>query len=251
MKSVVRRLAIAFLSLTLLPVAWGSPITITTVGDSNSWTVRWNDGSQTFTGPGFQVFGHDISLTSTSFAGGATVGGGSTANWNGVWFAWMTFDLPANALSPILSIFEFWSDDRSVIYLNGVPIADRLVDTGAPHIAGLGRIYDQLTGSGYSEHNFANTVPVSVSGDLFVLGGANTLLVITNNTGVLSLTEPARTFQHATDDRTSFRLSGSVTYLELQEEIPEPSTWISFGSGLIALGWHGWRRHRNAGARRA
>jgi hypothetical protein len=230
----VNRIFLSFAALLVGP-AWGNPINISTEQNASAWTVSWFDGNQFRTGPGMQVFGTDLSFTSTSFANGVGVGGSSDyTNWNGVWFAALTFDLPSNALAPILSISRFWSDDRTVLFLNGVPIADRLVDTGSS-LSGLGRIYDLLNSTNYTSYQYNNLFSTNVTSNLNI-GGTNTLLAITNNVGEQSLTKAASTFRSPTDDRTAFRLAGEVTYEEALFPTPEPGTLLFTGLALASLG---------------
>jgi hypothetical protein len=239
----MRTLALCLMGfLCMIGVASAGTIPFTTVNNASAWTVQWSDGTNTYTGNPFNMFtpsNTDISFTSTSFRpslndppGPASLVGGatSTGNWNGVWIATFVFSLPAGFFDPSLAIDQLFTDDRMVIFLNGTPVADRVVDVQSQTPSGPGTIYTSLTGSTNQAHNFQNLSSYLITNPSLFQVGLNTISVIVNNTGNNGLNTVPTNFV-SDSDRSAIRIEGLISF----QEVPEPATLAMFGAGLLAL----------------
>ena len=154
-------------------------------------------------------FGTDITVTSTAFSNGTFLPGGSLAQFDGFWTAKYTFFLPYGATNISLVYSNLIADDRAVFTLNGVALGA----TGTQTSSGLTQGYMVFTDGGPLQTYYFSGPDGTVSGSAtsgFIVGGANNLEAIVNNTraGVAGTTLRTLT----TTDGTTFRVKGAVSY---------------------------------------
>ena len=77
---------------------------------------------------------------------------GSTARFNGVWAATFAFDVPLGATNVTLDIDSFEVDDRAVLYLNGVAIAEQWIGPYGEGDVNGKFAYGGLTGTPVAEN---------------------------------------------------------------------------------------------------
>lgn len=188
--------------------------------------------------PGFTTTG--ISLTSTAETNGTFVSGGSFANFTGFWTADFRFFLPSDASAVSLVYSNLYADDRTVLMLNGTPIASAGIIAGHNNPTG-GPDGFMTFSQGGALVNWTFPGPDgSVSGTTtsgFVLGGFNTLEAVINNThtGIYGATD---TFGGGPNDQTILALSGAISF------VPEPSGFAVAMLGLACFRLKTWRARR-------
>lgn len=154
-------------------------------------------------------YGTEISVTSTAFSNGTFLPGGSLAQFDGFWTAKCAFFLPYGATNISLVYSNLTADDRAVFMLNGVAIGA----TGTQTTSGGSPGYMVFTDGGPLESYYFSGPDATVNGSAtsgFIVGGANVLQAIVNNTrdGVAGSTLRTLT----TTDGTTFRVKGAVSY---------------------------------------
>jgi len=161
-----------------------------------------------------------LSVTSDGTAQGTPVTGLSLASFDGYWVADYSFVLPPDATNPSLAISNFFADDRSILTLNGVVIANTGVNG-----PGAGSMVES-DGSAPVAFTFTNTSSDTVASD-FVLGGVNSLEVVVNNTGGGIAADLA---DLGPSNGTNFGLNAALSYDSASVPLP-----ASFGSGLVTM----------------
>jgi hypothetical protein len=171
------------------------------------------------------VPGNKIAVTSNQIDTGTFMPGGSLANFTGFWTGSYLFYLPGNATDVQFQYSKYYTDDRSVMTLNGAIIDS----TGLP-VNGLyagSMVFTE--GGALQPYTFHGPNDGTLSGTVssgFNLGGMNTVTVIVNNTGqgvVGGLTSLAW------NDGSDFSLEGTITY------VPEPSFAVLSLLGLSLI----------------
>jgi hypothetical protein len=241
---LIKTAALLLLTCGVLTHALAGVIPVTTVNNSNSWTTQWSDGTVTYSGNPFNVFSPDftdVSITKTSYfpanPGDLLGGAAGLGNWNGVWVSTFSFFLPQGTSNFSLNLNTLFTDDKLVFFLNGTPVADRLVQGAS---AGPGMLNSSLTGNTNTAYTFANQSSYTINNQaLFLVGQLNTLVAIVNNTGAPSAMSTARTLAAPTQDRTAFRVEGLVVFTD---PVPEPATVSLIGGGLLAVALLGRRK---------
>jgi hypothetical protein len=155
-------------------------------------------------------YGTEISVTSTAFSNGTFLPGGSLAQFDGFWTATCAFFLPYGATNISLVYSNLTADDRAVLMLNGVAIGA----TGTQTASGGTQGYMVFTDGGPLESYYFSGPDATVNGSAtsgFIVGGANILKAIVNNTRDGVAGTVLRTL--TTTDGTTFRVKGAVSYL--------------------------------------
>lgn len=158
-----------------------------------------------------------ISITSNGYSTGTFATGGSTALFNGFWYADQKFALPSNATSVSLAFSGFMGDDRVVLQLNGTTVGDFFLNgvEANPPLTGPG-----LMSFPPGPPDTAFTFTGKSSGTIltgFSLGGVNDLRIIVNNTNAHVL--DASTTPFSSTDATHAQLVATVSY-----SVPEPAS---------------------------
>jgi hypothetical protein len=143
--------------------------------------------------------------------------GGNLANFNGFWYADLTFPLPGDATDVSLSFSGLTGDDRAVLQLNGTNIGD-YTNGGNP---GTG-VMSFPPGPPDVPFAFVEQASGTVTSG-FLLGTNNILRLVVNNTYSTALSAHTRSFGFG--DGTAAYLVATVTY-----SVPEPDPF-----GLIAF----------------
>ena len=139
---------LVLLALLLAATAFASPaVTVST--SSGVWQLT-NVGSTTTGLPAAYSVAGGISITATSYctvvstACSQTSGVAGGATFDGFWAAQTTFTLPSGSSAASLTINNFYTDDRAVLYINGVAITGvtwsnaTAPNTGVVYTAGVG-----------------------------------------------------------------------------------------------------------------
>jgi hypothetical protein len=185
---------------------------------TNPWLIT---GAGASASPAFDVLsGNNISLTNNVLETGTFIPGGSLANFNGFWYADLSFVIPANATNISLNFTNLNGDDRVVLQLNGSNIGNYFLNASP----GTG-VMSFPPGPPDKPFTFTNqTSGIVTSG--FLLGQNNDLRLIVNNTDSSALTAQTFTFQNS-GDGTEAGLVGAVTY-----SIPEPTSVALIITGM-------------------
>ena len=121
MKAFRSLIAAVTLGSAMVPAMAFTPIDVST--DNPGWQARYAGG----TGPalrfsaGCQVTSC-LSISSTGFADGQFVGGGTAADFDGRWTATLDFVVPASPGGARLDLQLYGVDDRATYRLNGKPL---------------------------------------------------------------------------------------------------------------------------------
>lgn len=181
--------------------ASGAAIDIGTASNASSWRIT---GAGAIEAPAMQVL-DNISISDNGFSTGTFVEGGSPEDFNGFWYADVTFFLPATATNIQLMFSDLWADDRVVLQLNGTDIGNFFLLT----TPGTGVI---ALPPGPPDVAFTFTHQTSgVVSSGFLIGQDNVVRMIVNNTGWSNLAAPTCGFKSTTDN-TAAGLIGTVTY---------------------------------------
>jgi hypothetical protein len=166
-----------------------------------------------------------ISITNNSMQNGIYIGGGSTSDFTGVWFADFMFFLPGDAINVVLNFSGLVADDRAVLQLNGSDIGNEAL--GGP---GLGLMNFGAGDNLYTFSAGANSGIVTVG---FNVGGLNTVRLLVNNTGT-GRTGSTQGFTTA-GDGTATGLAGTVSFES--STVPEPGSFSFILLGIAPLAW--------------
>jgi PEP-CTERM motif len=201
-----------------------STINVSTGGNASAWSVLAGAGGS---GTPFDT-GSGNSITSNTTITGTTLPGANIASWNGFGQATLNFSLPSDAISVSLAISNLGADDRMVMRLNGINVADRFVFGGG----GAG-MFD--FGAGDVPYTFTGNTSFLINSG-FVIGGVNQLVIYFNNTGSSDRSAPTHGFVNNTDG-VDWSETGTVTFSE-SSPVPEPASWtmLGLGAGLLAVG---------------
>ena len=139
-----------------------------------------------------------IAITENALQTGEFAEGGILELFNGFWVAQNDFFLPEAAINILLEFEGFFANDRGRAFLNDIEFGN--VD----HL-------DQ-TGLGFFKHTEdGNDEPFTFSGTTsgvvttgFLPGQINTLKILVNNTGQISILAPTMTFDGVNDATTAF-----------------------------------------------
>jgi len=206
----------AFLSISTSARAGLTNVNLSTAGNASAWVVT---GGGAVNAPAFQPDSYDISLTSNAFRTGTFATGGSSASFNGFWYADSDFFIPAGATSISLLFSGLRADDRAVLQLNGTDLGDYFQNSGYsnPPLTGLGVMSFP---PGPPDISFVFTgISSGIVTSGFNIGGMNDLRLVINNTSLGVLTQPTQTFATNTDG-TAVGLTASLTYTT----VPEPAS---------------------------
>ncbi len=174
-----------------------------------------------------------ISITSNALRTGTFADGGELNTFNGFWIARNEFFIPNDASNITLTFSDFYANDRGLLRLNGVEIGN--VD----HRDGTGNGLFKYSQSG-ADQPFVFTGLTDGSVDSgFLFGQNNSLEILVNNTGEISISAPTRTFDSDGDATTAF-LDASVTFTA----IPEPTSGIPIAGVALAMAISRRRRYR-------
>lgn len=181
----LRAMAVSSLLAGLALTAAAQSATIDVSTSNPAWQASYAGGS----GPAFRYpcpIHTCISISSTGFGDGVFVGGGTAAQFDGVWSGTLDFVLPAGGRAVRMELTLHGADDRATLYLNGKPLLTQFL------------VY---SGSSISY--------VAEDPSLFVIGGRNQLAVrVANNPNHPS--GPGLPLQFV-GDGTAFSMSGSVS----------------------------------------
>ncbi len=159
-----------------------------------------------------------LSVTSNESESGTFLPGGTLSQFNGIWYADFSFNLPQGAAGVSLSFSNLTADDRVVLMLNATAIGDYFLNGGNlnPPLTGTG-VFDLFSGP----ESYTYTATTSGTITTGFLTGANDLRLYVNNTGTQNLTAAAQTFT-SSGDGTSVGVLGNITYS--MTTVPEPES---------------------------
>lgn len=125
MKPIRSLIAAVAMGSALLPALAFTPIEIST--DNPDWQAHYAGGD----GPAFRYSAgcrvtSCLSISSTGFADGQFVGGGTAAAFDGRWTATLDFVVPASPGGARLDLQLYGVDDRATYRLNGKPLLVQL-----------------------------------------------------------------------------------------------------------------------------
>jgi hypothetical protein len=240
--SIAKVAALWFLVLAANETALAvTVVNLGTPGNAASWLITGGGASMA---PAFQVLCDStapgcISPSSNGNSTGTLISGFLVSN-SSFWYADNTFSIPAGATGISLSFSGLVGDDRVVLQLNGANIGNFCCAGGLT--AGDGIM--SFNGSTYvNPFDFTNTVSGTVTSG-FVVGGANTLRLVENNTfGGTNSSALDRNF--APNDNENASVVASVTYnaplSPPPPAMPAPSSFVLLGAGMAVLtGWMTW-----------
>lgn len=208
----------------LLIPALRSNGTLVDLGTANAgnWLIT---GAGATAAPAKQVTGtSEISLTDDSLRGGNFITGGSSAAFTGLWYADRHFFIPSNATGISLTFSLLRGDDRLVLQLNGVVLADYFLNATDPNSprTGVG-VMEIPPSTSDTPFTFTGVTAGTITSGLLT-GADNDLRIVVNNTHSSVLTSPTITY-NGPGEGTWASLNASVSY------VPEPGA-----IGVIAAG---------------
>ena len=201
-----------------------------------------------------------MSLSSDGGSGGALIPGlypADLVGWNGVWFAYTTFYLPADALFPRIDVeprplhslpdSRYATDDRATLQLNrmdpcaGMNGAGWMYERDYGPIAG--QMNTQMSGSDLHPCFFQNSDHMtidSIHGATFWFGHLNFLGLWVNNTGTFDPNAPSQPF--GSTDLTYAAFDASVSYyIDTGTSVPEPHVFWLVLTGVGLMSARRWR----------
>lgn len=202
--------AVAAASLVAMaPAQAFTPINVSTANPG------WQASYASFSGPAYRYStgcpqADCLSISSTGYADGSFVGGGTASDFTGRWTARLAFDVPYSDAGVQLNLQLHGVDDIATFSLNGVPLITQHRQDGP------------------------SGATLAVTGGPLLNGGTNVLTVDVVNAPFFGL-EPVG-FQFL-GDGTAVSFSGTVA------AVPEPGTWALMAGGV---GWLLARRLRGA-----
>ena len=180
------------------PFSVADNVDLGTAGNNIDWLVT---GGGATNAPSFQTNANQtggVSVTSNAFNSGTFVPGGSLASFNGFWTAENTFNIPASATSVSLTFSGFFANDRGRLFLNGNEIGN--VD----HLGATGNGVFRMVENGSDDpFTFTNITNGTINSG-FLLGQANVLTIVVNNTGEASISASTMTFKTGSDATNAF-----------------------------------------------
>ncbi|SHJ35425.1 PEP-CTERM protein-sorting domain-containing protein [Malonomonas rubra DSM 5091] len=181
--------------------------------------------------------------------------GGTVSDFSGWWQADFEFTVSNidSLLPATIEVSAFGADDRAALLIN-----DQLFQLVGIFAPGIGE-FDwakplfETSGTTYPDHETGLSFvanygydgnpggPYSFDLSSFLMEGTNTLSIIVNDTnaGINGYT----TEFVGSQQYSSFRFLANVNYSEVAP-VPEPSTVLLLGSGLLGLGWYGRKRKK-------
>lgn len=145
-----------------------------------------------------------------------------------IWSASFSALIPTGATGISFTLDTFLVDDKGVLQLNDMTIADAIVLRANGTAAGIGT-FDFGLGAGNQTYNYTGFVP----GTIFSLPDGTTDITLTayvNDTGVVDPSAPPLSVANI----SGFFLQGTLNYNTVSA-VPIPATAWLFGSGLLGL----------------